>query len=63
MSKTLAAEIAERCLAVTNPANRTLALKAALLRHGFAARVPEGDELAERAALAEWLLATYSPRE
>ena len=60
MSKTLAAEIASRTLEVVNPANRVMALNAALRRHGF---VPSGQppELSDRTALVAWLLATYAP--
>ena len=36
MSRTLAAEIADRTMTVVNPANRGLTLNAALQRHGFA---------------------------
>lgn len=61
MSKTLAAEIADRTLAVLNPKNRLLALGAALQRHGFpgAAAPPDGT-LSDRAALIAWLQATYA---
>ena len=64
MSKTLAAEIADRTLAVLNPQNRLLALDAALQRHGFpGAAAPPEATLAERAALIAWLQATYAPRQ
>ena len=62
MSRTMAAEIAERTMAVVNPANRAMALRAALQRHGFAGGEPEAAVLTERKALISWLLATYSPR-
>ena len=62
MSRTMAAEIAERTMAVVNPANRAMALRAALQRHGFAGGEPEAAVLAERKALIGWLLETYSPR-
>ena len=62
MSRTMAAEIAERTMAVVNPANRAMALRAALQRHGFAGGEPEAAVLAERKALIGWLLASYSPR-
>ncbi len=64
MSKTLAAEIADRTLAVLNPANRVLALGAALQRHGFpgAAAPPDGT-LADRKALIAWLQVTYASRD
>ncbi|MGV3489830.1 MAG: hypothetical protein ACO1OG_00775 [Devosia sp.] len=57
MSKTLAAEIAERVLKVVNPANRAMALSEALRRHGFgSATLPEGGVPAEKAALVAWLV-------
>lgn len=64
MSKTLAAEIADRTLAVLNPKNRLLALDSALQRHGFpgATAPPEGT-LSDRAALIAWLQATYASRD
>ena len=62
MSKTLAAEIAERALTVVNPQNRFIALTAALGRHGFA-RPGEEPELVDRAKMIAWLLQTYSPRD
>lgn len=61
MSKTLAAEIADRTLSVVNPQNRFMALTAALGRHDFT-RPSEEPALADRAALIAWLLDTYSPR-
>jgi hypothetical protein len=61
MSRTLAAEIADRTLAVVNPANRLVALGAALQRHGFpGAAAPPEETLADRAALIAWLQATYT---
>lgn len=61
MSKTLAAEIAERTLAVPNPKNRLLALDAALQRHGFpGAAAPPEATLTDRSALIAWLQATYA---
>ena len=61
MSKTLAAEIADRTLKVVNPANRPLALGEALRRHGFGSAIlPPGGLPADRAALVAWLLATYT---
>ena len=64
MSKTLAAEIADRTLTVVNPQNRTLALNAALRRHGISpVSTPSPDQLLDRAALIGWLTATYAPRE
>lgn len=60
ISKTLAREIAERTVAVVNPANRGMALRAALPRHKFAAREPDQTVLNERDTLVQWLLATYS---
>ncbi len=61
MSKTLAAEIADRAMAVVNPANRGLTLGAALQRHGFAAAsLPSDDRLADRSAIIAWLIETYT---
>lgn len=61
MSKTLAAEIADRTLAVVNPANRVVALGAALQRHGFpGAAAPPNGTLTDRGALIAWLQATYA---
>lgn len=61
MSKTLAAEIADRTLAVVNPQNRGIALDAALRRHGFApSGVAPQVELLERSALVGWLLSIYA---
>lgn len=61
MSKTLAAEIADRTLAVVNPQNRILALGAALQRHGFpGAAAPPDATFTNRAALIAWLQATYA---
>lgn len=61
MSKTLAAEIAERTLVVVNPQNRAIALDAALRRHGFTpSAVAPPRELLERSALVGWLLSTYA---
>lgn len=61
MSKTLAAEIADRTLAVLNPKNRLLALDAALQRHGFpGAAAPAQATLTDRAALIAWLQSTYA---
>jgi hypothetical protein len=64
MSKTLAAEIADRTLAVLNPQNRIVALGAALQRHGFpgAAAPPDGT-FNDRATLVAWLQATYGPKD
>ena len=61
MSKTLATEIAERTMAVVNPQNRSIALDAALRRHGFAPSVgaPQS-ELLDRTKLVGWLLSTYA---
>lgn len=64
MSKTLAAEIAGRTLEVVNPANRAMALSAALKRHGFEAEtLAPAEVLAGKAELAAWLIATYARRE
>ena len=64
MSKTLAAEIADRTLAVINPQNRIVALGAALQRHGFpgAAAPPDGT-FTDRSALIAWLQATYATKD
>ena len=64
MSKTLAAEIADRTLAVLNPSNRLLALGAALQRHGFPGAVaPPDATFSDRAALIAWLQSTYASRD
>ena len=61
MSKTMAAEIATRTLEVVSPANRGLALAAALRRHGFdPAGAPMKAPVLERAELMAWLLSTYA---
>ena len=62
MSKTLAAEIASRTLEVVNPANRAMALNAALRRHGFSPVTPPA-QLLDGPALVAWLIATYAPPE
>ena len=62
MSKTLAAEIADRTMAVVNPNNRGLALDAALRRHGFPLSAGEPPkQLIDRAELLSWLRQTYAP--
>lgn len=64
MSKTMAAEIADRTMEVVNPQNRPLTLDATLRRHGFAEQpAPSAEQLADRGALKAWLLATYAPRD
>ena len=63
MSKTLAAEIADRTLEVINPQNRALALQATLGRHGFSPTAATSDILAERSALITWLLSTYARQD
>ncbi len=61
MSKTLAAEIAERTLAIVNPQNRPLTLNAALQRHGFTiVATPRPEQLSDRSAIVNWLLSTYA---
>ncbi len=56
MSRTMATEIADRVLAVVNPANRPMALAAVLQRHGFGGVAVAASELPqERAALVGWL--------
>ncbi len=63
MSKTLAAEIARRALAVTSPMNRAIALGATMRRHGFdLAATPPDSELRDEAKLRAWLLSTYAAR-
>jgi hypothetical protein len=63
MSKTLAAEIAGRTLEVVNPANRAMALDAALRRHGFVPTDAAPEPIGDRAQLAAWLIATYARRD
>ena len=63
MSKTLAAEIAGRTLEVVNPANRAMALDAALRRHGFVPAGAAPEPISDRAQLVAWLIATYAHRE
>jgi hypothetical protein len=60
MSKTLAAEIADRTMTVVNPANRGLTLNATLQRHGFATVPAPADRMTDRAAIIAWLLETYA---
>ena len=62
MSKTLATELADRAMAVVNPANRGLTLSAALQRHGFAAGAAPADRMTDRAAIVAWLIETYADR-
>lgn len=59
LSKTLAAELATRALAIPNPANRRIALDAALRRHGFTP-ITTPAPLTDRAELITWLLTTYA---
>lgn len=60
MSKTLAAEIAERTLRIVNPANRLPVVNDALRKHGFApAMAPDGGLPADKATLVAWLLVEY----
>ena len=59
MSKTLAAEIADRTMTVVNPANRGLTLNATLQRHGFAPVTAPADRMTDRAAIIAWLMETY----
>jgi hypothetical protein len=64
MSKTMAAEIAARTLDVISPANRGLALDAALRRHGFdPANATTKPPMLERTDLLAWLLSTYAAGE
>jgi len=61
MSKTLAAELAARTLAVVSPANRRLALNAALGRHGFAGLPASASPpLGNSDDLAAWLSSAYA---
>ena len=61
MSKTLAAEITMRTLEVISPANRGVALAAALRRHGFdAGGAAKGAPVGDREELVAWLLATFA---
>ncbi|WP_127752721.1 hypothetical protein [Devosia sp. 1566] len=60
MSKTLAAEIAERTMQVVNPQNRALALSATLRRHGFALPDQLPASILDKSELKAWLLATYT---
>lgn len=51
-------------MAVTNPQNREMALRAGLSRHGFAVGgVAFPATLVDRAALMAWLIETYSARD
>ncbi|MBN9308100.1 hypothetical protein [Devosia sp.] len=60
MSKTLAAELAERTLAIVNPSNRTIALNEALKRRGFEpVRIAAAELPTDKAALALWLMARF----
>lgn len=60
MSKTLAAELAERTLAIVNPSNRVISLNESLKRRGYQPVRIVADELPkEKAALAAWLMARY----
>lgn len=61
MSRTLAVEIADRVLAIVNPANRRIALGEALRRHGFpGAELTDTDILSDRRRLVDWLRETYN---
>ena len=60
MSRTLAVEIADRVLAVVNPANRRMVLGEALRRYGFpGAELGDGGILSDRQRLIDWLRQTY----
>ena len=63
LSKSLAMEIALRTLEVVNPQNRTIALNAALRRHGVSPVAPPPDVLADKGVLVAWLLAIYGVAE
>ena len=63
MSRTLAAEIADRTLEITNPANRVLALNATLRRHGFdPAAGTQPDHPIDRPTLIRWLQDTFAQK-
>lgn len=60
MSKTLAAELAERTLAIVNPSNRVITLNESLKKRGFKpVRIVAGELPTEKAALAAWLMGRY----
>lgn len=60
MSKTLAAELADRTLKIVNPSNRVITLNESLKRRGYEPVRIVADELpTERAALVAWLLGRY----
>jgi len=59
MSRTLAAEIAERTMQVVNPQNRHLALSATLRRHGFESPAELPRSILDKSELTAWLLAAY----
>ena len=57
------AEIAGRTLEVVNPANRAMALDAALRRHGFVPPSAAPEPIADRTQLVAWLISTYAARD
>lgn len=60
MSKTLAAELAERTLAIVNPSNRVISLNESLKRRGYEpVRIVAAELPTDKAALAAWLMARY----
>ena len=60
MSKTLAAELAERTLAIVNPANRAITLNESLRKRGFEpVRIAAAELPKDKAALAAWLMGRY----
>lgn len=64
MSKTLAAELAERTMKIENPKNRALALNEMLRKHGFGPlKYSHGLLPGERTAIAAWLLGIYAANE
>ena len=64
MSKTLAAELAERALRIVNPSNRALVLNEGLTRRGYEpVGIAAGELPTERAALVAWLLERYAKEQ
>lgn len=60
MSKTLAAELADRTLRIVNPSNRVLTLNESLTRRGYEpVRILAAELPKDRAELIAWLLARY----
>lgn len=60
MSKTLAAELAERTLAIVNPSNRVITLNESLKKRGFEpVRIVAAELPTYKAALALWLMGRF----